>query len=60
MSKTLLISAVAGGLGAALALEYGMAYVPASIQGFAGGNVAKYGVPVVGAMAGLWVASLVK
>lgn len=58
--KTMLISALAAGLGAALAQEFLTPYVPASLKGLAGGRVAGYGVPVVGALGGLAIASLVK
>lgn len=60
MSKTMLISALAAGLGAAIAADFLPRYLPASVTGLAGGSVAKYGVPVAGAFAGLFVASMVK
>lgn len=59
-SKTMFVNAIAAGLGAALALEFGAKYIPASVGSIGGGRGQVY-IPVgVGAFAGLAVASLIK
>lgn len=60
MSKTMLFSALAAGLGAALAAEFLPQYLPEGVATMGGGAVAKYGVPVAGAWAGLFALSFVK
>jgi hypothetical protein len=51
--------AAAAGLGVALAQKFVAPRVPASIASFADGAAVTYGVPILGAAAGLYIEKMI-